>query len=62
MKGVLIAAFIAIALAPLIRKTEVITANPRLFVTVMVLLFLIQAPFLFLPNFIDWILGKKRRD
>ena len=61
MKGVAIAAFITSALMPLIRKADEILANPKLFLTVMVLVFLIQAPFLFLPNFIDWILGNKPR-
>ncbi len=59
MKGVAIAAFITSALVPLIRKSDKILANPGLFIAVMALVFLIQAPFLFLPNFIDWILGNK---
>ena len=61
MKGVAIAAFITSALMPLIRKADEIIANPGLFLAVMVLVFLIQAPLLFLPNFIDWIIGKKPR-
>ena len=61
MKGLAIAAFITSAIVPLIRKADKILANPGLFVAVMVLVFLIQAPILFLPNCIDWILGNKPR-
>jgi hypothetical protein len=61
MKGVAVAAFITSALVPLFRKSDAIHANPGLFVLVMALIFLIQAPLLFLPNFIDWILGSKPR-
>ena len=49
MKGVAIAALLTSALVPLIRKSDVLLANPGLFVVVMALTFLIQAPFLFLP-------------
>ncbi len=35
MKGVAVAAFITITLMPLIRKSDVILANPGLFVVVM---------------------------
>jgi hypothetical protein len=59
MKGIAIAAFITSALAPVIRKSDAIIANPGLFIVVMAMIFLIQAPFLFLPNFIDWILVNK---
>jgi len=53
MKGVTIAAIIASALMPLIQKADKILANPGIFIAVMLLVFLIQAPMLFLPNFID---------
>ncbi|MFN7734467.1 MAG: hypothetical protein ACK5OB_21420 [Pirellula sp.] len=60
MKGVAIAAFITSALVPWIRESDEILANPGLFVVVMALFFLVQAPLLFLPNFIDWVLGNKK--
>ncbi len=60
LKGVAIAAFITAALVPLVRKSDEMFENPVLFVVVMALVFLLQAPFLFLPYFIDWILGNKQ--
>ena len=59
MKGVMIAAIVASALMPFIQKADKIYANPTIFITVMALVFLIQAPILFLPHFIDWLLGNK---
>lgn len=61
MKGVTIAAITTSALVPLIRNSDVILANPGLFVVLMALIFLIEAPFMFLPSLIDWILGNKPR-
>lgn len=60
-KGIAIAAFITSAILPLIRKSDEILANLGLFVAVMALVFLLQAPLLFLPEVIDWILGNKPR-
>lgn len=59
MRGVLIAAIVASAMTPFIQKADKIFANPTIFVVAMALVFLIQAPILFLPHFIDWLLGNK---
>ena len=59
MIGVIIAAMVASASMPFIQKADKIFANPTIFVVAMALVFLIQAPILFLPHFIDWLLGNK---
>ena len=61
MKVVFIAAIAASAIMPLLRISNKLLVNPGMFVLVMVLVFLIQAPIL-LPNLIDWLLGNKPND
>ena len=61
MKVVSIAAIVASAIMPMLRILNKLLANPGMFIFVMVLVFLIQAPIL-LPNFIDWLLGNKPND
>ena len=62
MKGVAIAAIVTSTIMPLFRISNKSLANPGMFIIVMVLVLLIQAPILFLPNFIDWLLGNKPND
>ena len=59
MKGVMIAALVASALMPLTKHVDKILASPGLFLAMMVLALLIQAPLHFLPSFIDWLLDYK---
>lgn len=61
MKAVAIAAGITIVVMPFIRKLDEILERPGIFIAVMVLVFLIQAPMLFLASLIDWIFGVKPR-
>ena len=59
LKCILIAALITRAILPFIRDYEAISANPEIAAVVFLLVFLIQSPILFLPMFIDWLLGYK---
>lgn len=59
LKCILIAALITRAILPFIRDYEAISANPEIATVVFLLVFLIQSPILFLPMFIDWLLGYK---
>lgn len=59
LKCILIAALITRAILPFIRDYKAISANPEIAAVVFLLVFLIQSPILFLPMFIDWLLGYK---
>jgi hypothetical protein len=59
LKCILIAALITRAILPFIREYEAISANPEIAAVVFLLVVLIQSPVLFLPMFIDWLLGYK---
>ena len=62
LRAVTIAAIVACLLTPIIRDLDAVFEKPGFFITNMVLVILIQAPILFLPNFIDWLFGYKRID